>query len=66
MSCAKARAVELTATVAAVGCIGSIPTDPPRPYTGGAAVYLPCEPSLGHAGVAIEHLEIAARDDGGR
>ena len=63
MACAKARAVELTTTVAAVGCIGSIPADPPRPNTGGAAVYLPCEPALGHAGIAVEHLGIAVSDD---
>ena len=31
MSCAKARAVELTTTVAVAGCIGTIPGDPPSP-----------------------------------
>ncbi|MFO1070968.1 MAG: nitrilase-related carbon-nitrogen hydrolase [Geminicoccaceae bacterium] len=61
--CARARAVELTAAVAMVGCIGSVPLHPPRPNTGGAAVYLPCEPALGHAGVAVEALW-AARTDG--
>lgn len=65
MSCAKARAVELLTTVAAVGCIGSIPVEPPRPNTGGAAVYLPCEPALGHVGIAVERLGIAESDDSG-
>lgn len=62
-SCAKARAVELLATVATVGCIGSTALPAPRPNVGGAAVYLPCEPSLGHTGVAVEALW-AARADG--
>lgn len=65
MGCAKARAVELLTTVAAVGCIGAIPGDPSRPNTGGAAVYLPCEPALGHTGVAVERLGIAACDGEG-
>lgn len=65
MDCAKARAVELLATVAAVGCIGSVPGLPPRPNTGGAAVYLPCEPALGHDGIAVERLGIAACDGQG-
>jgi predicted amidohydrolase len=65
MSCAKARAVELLTTVAAVGCIGSIPARPPRPNTGGAAVYLPCEPSLGHAGIAVERLGMVTSEEGG-
>ncbi|HMR32409.1 MAG TPA: nitrilase-related carbon-nitrogen hydrolase [Geminicoccaceae bacterium] len=63
--CAKARAVELMTTVAAVGCIGSIPVEPPRPNTGGAAVYLPCEAALGHHGIAVERLGIAACDGEG-
>ncbi len=62
-SCAKARAVELLATVATVGCIGSTALSAPRPNVGGAAVYLPCEPALGHTGVAVEALW-AARADG--
>jgi predicted amidohydrolase len=65
MSCAKARAVELVTTVAAVGCIGSIPVRPPRPNTGGAAVYLPCEPALGHAGIAVERLGMVAYEGEG-
>lgn len=60
MSCAKARAVELMTVVAAVGCVDSIPSEPPRPNTGGAAVYLPCEPGLGHDGIAVEQLGLAA------
>jgi predicted amidohydrolase len=54
--CAKARAVELMAAVATVGCIGATALPAPRPNVGGAAVYLPCEPSLGHTGVAVEAL----------
>lgn len=65
MGCAKARAVELMTAVAAVGCIGSIPAEPPRPNTGGAAVYLPCEPPLGHDGIAVEQLGAASRDGEG-
>jgi predicted amidohydrolase len=65
IGCAKARAVELLATVAVVGCVGSIPVEPKRPNTGGAAVYLPCEPTLGHAGIAVERLGMADGDDGG-
>jgi predicted amidohydrolase len=65
MSCAKARAVELMTTVAAVGCIGSAAVHPPRPNTGGAAVYIPCEPSLGHAGTSVEALWAAQVDGAG-
>ncbi|MEJ1995497.1 MAG: nitrilase-related carbon-nitrogen hydrolase [Limibacillus sp.] len=48
--CAKARAVELFTCVAAVGCVGTTPLDPPRDNTSGAAVFLPCEPELGFDG----------------
>lgn len=61
--CAKARAVELMATVATVGCIGSTALPAPRANVGGAAAYVPCEPSLGHTGVVVEALW-AARADG--
>lgn len=51
--CAKARAVELLAAVCVVGCVGSAATSKARESnTSGAAVYLPCEASLGHTGVA--------------
>lgn len=51
--CAKARAVELQAAVAAVGCIGSAsPAKPRETNVGGAAVFLPCEEALGHEGLA--------------
>jgi hypothetical protein len=53
------------AVVATVGCIGSVPLHPPRPNTGGAAVYLPCEPGLGHVGVAVEALWAAQADGEG-
>ena len=53
--CAKARAVEMQTIVCAVGCIGTIPCTLlgalPRPNTGGAAVFLPCEPALGYDGI---------------
>lgn len=53
-ACARARAVELMATVCVVGCIGATPLDPPRANTGGGAAYLPCEPALDYTGVAVE------------
>jgi predicted amidohydrolase len=53
-ACARARAVELMTAVCVVGCIGATPLDPPRPNTGGAAAYLPCEPGLEPMGVAVE------------
>lgn len=65
MSCAKARAVELMTTVAAVGCIGSAAVHPPRPNTGGGAAYIPCEPSLGYVGTAVEALWSAQVDGPG-
>jgi len=54
-ACARARAVELQAAVAVVGCIGDVATGRlPGGNTGGAAVYLPCEPALGHTGMLAE------------
>lgn len=54
-ACARARAVELQTAVAVVGCIGDVATGRlPDGNTGGAAVYLPCEPALGHNGVLAE------------
>ncbi|MHA1600921.1 MAG: nitrilase-related carbon-nitrogen hydrolase [Alphaproteobacteria bacterium] len=51
-SCAKARAVELMSAVCAVGCIGKAAASKPRlSNTSGAAVYLPCEETLGHTGI---------------
>lgn len=52
--CAKARAVELQAIVCAVGAVGTLEFLRNRRETNvsGAAVFLPCEPPLGHAGVA--------------
>jgi hypothetical protein len=65
MDCAKARAIELLTTVAAVGCIGEVPGNPRWAVTGGAAAYLPCEPSLGYLGVAVDRRGIEAAGDGG-
>ncbi|MBM3534641.1 MAG: nitrilase [Alphaproteobacteria bacterium] len=53
--CAKARAVELLCPVAVVGVVGSqVLRGVAEPATSGAAVYLPCEPSLGHTGIHAE------------
>ncbi|MBM3545583.1 MAG: nitrilase [Alphaproteobacteria bacterium] len=53
--CAKARAVELLCPVAAVGVVGSqVLRSVAEPSTSGAAVYLPCEPGLGHNGIHAE------------
>ncbi|MCZ4281221.1 nitrilase [Kiloniella laminariae] len=54
--CAKARAVELLSAVAVVGPIGETPFlgGKRKNYTSAAAVYLPCEESLGHTGIATE------------
>ncbi|PWE34361.1 nitrilase [Maritimibacter sp. 55A14] len=49
-ACARARAVELMATVAVVGVTGTTPLGEGRPNVSGAAVYLPCEPALGFDG----------------
>jgi predicted amidohydrolase len=51
--CAKARAIEQQAIICAVGAVGTLRL-PDRIETNvsGAAVYLPCEESLGHNGVA--------------
>ena len=64
--CAKARAVELLAPVAAVGVIGSQTVNGrTEPSTSGAAVYLPCEPDLGATGIHAEIPMLAeANDDG--
>ena len=55
-SCAKARAVELLCTVCAVGCFGELHTANGTMFqsTGGASVYIPCEPGLGMIGVLEE------------
>ncbi|WP_419902993.1 nitrilase-related carbon-nitrogen hydrolase [Kiloniella sp.] len=54
--CAKARAIELQAAVAVVGPIGatSFLGGKRKNQTSAAAVYLPCEESLGHTGIATE------------
>ncbi|WP_242468795.1 nitrilase-related carbon-nitrogen hydrolase [Rhodovibrio salinarum] len=65
-SCARARAVELQAAVLTCGCIGDAATGKPREgNTGGAAVYLPSEPELGHVGIAAETGLMAESDDAG-
>lgn len=58
--CAKARAVELMATVAVVGVIGATPLGEGRPNTSGAAVFIPCEPDLGYDG---RYAEIGPFDE---
>ena len=53
--CAKARAVELMCAVACTGVIGASPaTTQNDQNVSGIAVYLPCEPALGHTGVLVE------------
>ena len=53
--CAKARAVELMCAVACTGVIGASPgTTQNERNVSGSAVYLPCEPALGHSGVLLE------------
>jgi len=64
-SCAKARAVELLATVCAVGCFGGLETANGTSFqsTGGASVFVPCEPELGMTGV-LEELPARASGEG--
>lgn len=65
-SCARARAVELQAAVLTVGCIGDAATGRPRDgNTGGAGVYVPSEPELGHVGILAEMAPAAEALDGG-
>lgn len=53
--CAKARAVELMAAVACTGVVGVSPgTTQNDQNVSGNAVYIPCEPALGHDGVLLE------------
>lgn len=50
--CARARAVELQAAVAAVGVIGAAAHARPRDgNVSGASLFVPCEEALGHRGV---------------
>lgn len=64
-SCAKARAVELLASVCVVGCFGELRTPGGSTFesTSGAAVYVPCEPELGMTGI-IEELPPRAAGEG--
>jgi predicted amidohydrolase len=65
-SCARARAVELQAAVLACGCIGDAATGKARDgNVGGAAVYLPSEPALGHIGIAADTGAMAEAEDAG-
>lgn len=53
--CAKARAVELMCAVACTGVVGASPgTTQNDQNVSSTAVYLPCEPELGHSGVLLE------------
>lgn len=64
-SCARARAVELLAAVCAVGFFGDFHTANGSQFqsTGGAAVYIPCEPELGMTGV-LDELPARSSGDG--
>jgi predicted amidohydrolase len=54
-ACARARAVELQAAVGAVGVIGKAsPNKEKATNVSGAAIYLPCEDSLGETGLVDE------------
>jgi predicted amidohydrolase len=65
-SCARARAVELQAAVVTCGCIADAATGKPRDgNVGGAAVYLPSEPDLGHVGTVAETGPAAEAGDAG-
>ncbi|MGP1255504.1 MAG: nitrilase-related carbon-nitrogen hydrolase [Kiloniellales bacterium] len=65
--CAKARAVELQAAVAAVGVIGAASTNKPRETnTSGCSLYLPCEESLGFVGLHDEIPPSDTADDEGQ
>jgi predicted amidohydrolase len=63
--CARARAVELFCAVAAVGGSGTIPRPPARPNVSGAAVYVPCEPTLGSHGVLADTGPLEPDDGAG-
>ncbi|MTI46125.1 putative amidohydrolase [Roseibium hamelinense] len=53
--CAKARAVELMCAVAVCGTVGPAKgTTQNETNVSGAALYLPCEEELGHAGIGID------------
>jgi predicted amidohydrolase len=65
-SCARARATELLAAVAAVGCVGAVAMGAPRrPCVSGAAVYLPSDMGIGPDGVAVSVPPIDSCDDAG-
>ena len=64
--CAKARAVELMAAVAAVGVVGAAPgTTQNDTNVSGCSVFLPCEPSLGETGLYAEIAPVATHDGEG-
>lgn len=68
-SCARARAVELFAAVAVVGCTGGATGADGKPretYNGGAAVYIPSEVAFGHTGIFSDLPVHAAAPDAGQ
>jgi predicted amidohydrolase len=65
-SCARARATELLAAVAVVGCIGPVLASTRHsPCVSGAAMYLPCDVNIGPRGVAVEIPPVDHCDDAG-
>lgn len=66
-SCARARAVELLSTVCVVGCFGELHTANGSIFqsTGGASLFVPCEPELGMTGVLEELPPRSSGDDPG-
>lgn len=61
--CARARAVELMCAVGVCGVVGAAPgTTQNDTNVSGAALYLPCEPSLGYTGIGGEVPPVDGED----
>jgi len=61
--CAKARAVELMASVAVCGVIGTAKGSTQNPTNwSGASLFLPCEEELGHDGIGVSHPPVSGED----
>lgn len=64
--CARARAVELMAAIAACGVIGAAPgTTQNDTNFSGCSVFLPCEPALGQTGILAELPPTGGHDGDG-
>jgi len=61
--CAKARAVELMASVAVCGVIGTAQGSTQNLTNwSGASLFLPCEEELGHDGIGVSHTPVSGED----